>query len=114
MYYRPGEWKRIVISDKNEGVQHGLCVTAWDGTGRDQLLTASFSRIDRYKLQKDGRWTRAAGQDKSGLHWKRHDIDVGWIAVASCAVVDLNGDGKSDVVSIGSSTANLFWYENTD
>jgi len=206
VYYRPGEWKRMLISDENEGVQHGLCVTDWDGAGRDQILTASFSGIHRFKLQKDGRWTRAeitkaapepwpkcgasevavgrlasrrficaiepwhgnqvcvydeqegiwsrrvlddslqdghalatadlnrdgrdeiiagfrggggglvfyAAEDQSGLLWKRYDIDVGGIAAASCAVVDLNGDGKPDIVSIGSSTANLVWYENTD
>jgi hypothetical protein len=55
-----------------------------------------------------------SAEDDSGLHWKRYDIDIGGIAAASCAVVDLNGDGRPDIVSIGSSTANLVWYENKD
>lgn len=206
VYYRPGEWKRTLISDANEGVQHGLCVMDWDGDHHEQILTASFSGIHRYELQNDRRWTRTeiakgapepwpksgasevtvgrlaerrflctiepwhgnqvcvyleergnwsrhviddlfndghalatadlngdgrdevvagyrgrggglvyyAAEDDSGLRWKRHDIDIGGVAAASCAIVDLNADGKPDIVAIGSSTANLVWYENSD
>jgi hypothetical protein len=56
--YRPGLWQREVISDTNEGVQHGIFVTDWDGNGRDSLLTASFSGIDLFQLEKHGEWTR--------------------------------------------------------
>jgi hypothetical protein len=31
---------------------------------------------------------------------------------AACAIADLNGDGRPDIACIGSSTANLKWYEN--
>jgi hypothetical protein len=57
VYYRPGEWKRIVIGDDNEGVQHGITVVDWDHKGRDSLLTCSFSGIDLYRYAK-GKWTR--------------------------------------------------------
>jgi hypothetical protein len=206
VYYRPGEWKRTLISEENQGVQHGICVTDWDGDHQEQILTASFSGIHRFKLQNANRWARTeiakgapepwpkcgasevaigrlanrrflctiepwhgnqvcvyleidghwsrhviddsfqdghalatadlnrdgqdeiiagyrghggalvyySSEDDSGLRWKRHDIDLGGVATASCAVVDLNGDGKRDIVAIGSSTANLVWYENRD
>ena len=58
VFYRPGEWKREVIGDQNEGVVHGIYVIDWDGDGRDELLTASFVGIHLYKLGTDGRWTR--------------------------------------------------------
>ena len=58
VFYRPGEWKRELIGDQNEGVVHGIYVIDWDGDGRDELLTASFVGIDLYKLGKDGQWTR--------------------------------------------------------
>ncbi len=205
VYYRPGEWKRILIGDENEGVMHGIYVTDWDGDGRDEILTASFVGIHLYKLERDGKWTRtelakgdpapwpkcgasdiavghlgkrrflctiepwhgnqvvvyreeggawrrqvldasfveghtiqaadlngdgrdeilAGDRGKSGnavyiytadddasAKWTRHALDVGGVAAASCAVTDLNGDGRPDIACIGSSTANLKIYEN--
>ncbi len=56
--YRPGEWKREVIGDENEGIVHGIYVTNWDGDKRDEILTASMSGIHVYKLGRDGRWSR--------------------------------------------------------
>ncbi len=204
VYYRPGEWKRVTIGDENDGVVHGIQVVDWDGDGRDEILTASFTGIHLYKRQADGHWTRReiargnpaswpkcgasdvavghlaghrflctiepwhgnqvvvyreekegwirqviddsfidghalytadlnrdgrdeiiagyrgkggsvyiyAAEDGSGLHWSRHDLDKGGISAASCAVADLNGDGRLDLACIGSATANLKWYEN--
>ena len=58
VYYRPGDWKRRLIGDENEGVMHGITVIDWDGDGRDEILTASFSGIHLYKLLRDGKWSR--------------------------------------------------------
>jgi hypothetical protein len=204
VYYRPGEWKRVMIGDENEGVMHGICVIDWDGDSHDEILTASFVGIHLYKRQSNGRWARSeiakgnpapwpkcgasdiavghlgshrflcsiepwhgnqvvvyreekgswirqvidnsfidghaiyaadldtdgrdeiiagyrgkggsvyiyTAEDELGLRWTRHDLDTGGISAASCALVDLNGDGKPDVACIGSATANLKWYEN--
>jgi hypothetical protein len=57
VYYRPGDWKRRLIGDENEGVMHGIHVLDWDGDGRDEILTASFSGIHLYK-QAGGLWSR--------------------------------------------------------
>jgi hypothetical protein len=57
VYYRPGEWKRTLIANDNEGIQHGITIVDWDGKGRDSILTSSFSGIDLYRYVKD-RWTR--------------------------------------------------------
>lgn len=58
VYYRPGEWKRRVVSEQNFGVQHGVLITRWmPGDTRDSILTASFSGIDLFGF--DGQlWTR--------------------------------------------------------
>jgi hypothetical protein len=204
VYYRPGEWKRRIISDENEGVVHGMCVFDWNGDGRDEILTASFVGIHLYSLLLDGTWSRTEltkgdpspwpksgasdiavgslgsrrflcsiepwhgnqvvvycedngswmrhvidssfveghaistadlnkdGKDEiiagyrgeggslyiytsesdDGVRWQRHDLDRGGIRAASCVVLDLNGDGKLDVVCIGSATSKLKWYEN--
>jgi hypothetical protein len=56
--YRPGEWKRETVDDRNEGVQHGILVTRWNrGDRRDSILTASFSGIHLYQFGAAG-WTR--------------------------------------------------------
>ena len=49
VYYVPGEWKRHVISTENSGVVHGIFITDWDGTGRDAVLTASFTGIHLFR-----------------------------------------------------------------
>jgi hypothetical protein len=58
VYYRPGEWERRLIGDENEGVVHGFTVFDWDGDGRDEILTASFSGIHLYDYS-GGKWTRS-------------------------------------------------------
>ena len=59
VFYRPGNWNRETIGDANEGVQHGLFITDWDGDGRDDILTGSFSGIDLYRWS-GGKWNRTA------------------------------------------------------
>jgi hypothetical protein len=203
VYYRPGRWKRVVIGDENPGVMHGIHVIDWDGDGRDEILTASFSGIHLYDW-KAGEWSRqeiaegdpspwpksgssdlAVGQlqgtrfiasiepwhgnqlaiytkgetgwrrnvvddsfvdghtvvaadlngdgrdeviaghrragggvyiyeaQAEGQSWVRSPLDVGGVAAAACAVEDFNSDGLPDIACIGSSTANLKWYEQT-
>jgi hypothetical protein len=57
--YRPGSWKREVISEELEGVLHGLYITDWDKDGREDILTASFLGVDLFSLGKDKRWRRS-------------------------------------------------------
>jgi hypothetical protein len=207
--YKPGAWIRETIPEQNEGVEHGIYITDWDGNGREAILTASFIGIHLFRLGKDGMWTRteltkgdpaqwpksgssdvATGwlgskpaktrflaaiepwhgnevsvyrQDKKHAwqrqviddsldqghtiltadlngdgndeiiagyrgkgrsvniyyansakaeRWTNHPLDSGGMAASSCAVADLNADGRPDIVCIGSATANLKWYEN--
>ena len=209
VFYRPGAWMRETISEENEGVEHGIYITDWDGEGREAILTASFVGLDLFRLGKDGAWNRtelnkgdpapwpksgasdvAAGwlgnkpsrtrflaaiepwhgnqvsvyrQDSTGQwqrmviddaieqghtiltadlngdgndeiiagyrgpgrsvniyyansikgeRWTKRPVDSGGIDASSCAVADLNADGRPDIACIGSATANLKWYEN--
>lgn len=201
VFYKPGEWKRALISDADEGVVHCIYPFDWDGDGRDELLTASFQGIFLIKQAKDGSFTRtklsggspdawpksgasdvavgkaggkrlfttiepwhgntvAVYREKNGAwdrdvidstladghtlltanldgngndviiagyrgkgasvnlyrfesgKWVKSVLDEGGMAGAGCAVADLNGDGRLDVACIGTSTANLKWYEN--
>ncbi len=59
VFYKPGTWMRETIPLENEGVQHGIFITDWDGDGREDILTASFSGIDLFRLGSDATWIRA-------------------------------------------------------
>src|SRR5215467_1617929 len=45
VYYKPGAWIRETIPEQNEGVEHGIFISDWDGAGREAILTASFLGI---------------------------------------------------------------------
>jgi hypothetical protein len=84
VFYRPGEWKRQIISRQDEGVVHGIYPVDWDGDGRDAILTASFVGIHLYKLGKDGgrngRWTRTEIAKGDPAPWPKSgssDVAVG-------------------------------------
>lgn len=83
VYYRPGEWKRHLISDENTGVVHGILITDWDGDGRDDILTASFGGIHLFKPARDGRWTRTEIAKGDPAAWPKSgssDIALGRLA----------------------------------
>jgi hypothetical protein len=45
LYYRQEDWKRRVIDDRLSGVLHRLRPVHWDGSRREQILTAGFDGI---------------------------------------------------------------------
>ncbi len=78
LMYRPGEWKREVITDAEEGVVHGILATRWDESTRESLLSASF--LGLHLLQYDARPVDARPVDArpkgrayeaGGGHWTR-------------------------------------------
>jgi len=56
VFYRPGQWRRELISDDFDGVLHGIAIVDWDGDGRQEILTASFEGIRLWKLTAAGKW----------------------------------------------------------
>jgi hypothetical protein len=91
--------KRAVI-DTSLDDGHALAVADMDGDGKDEIV-AGFR----------GKGHAVYMYSPDGPNWKRSTIDPA-IAAANCAIHDLNGDGKPDVICIGSSTHNIKWYEN--
>jgi hypothetical protein len=53
--YRPGQWKRETISDEPRGVLHAINPVDWDGSGRQQLLAASYAGLHRLEFR-TGKW----------------------------------------------------------
>lgn len=71
VYYRPGVWRRELISDELEGVLHGIAIVDWDGDGRQEILAASFLGIDLFKYGKDGRWSRTRVAEGNPDPWPK-------------------------------------------
>jgi hypothetical protein len=99
--YRPdakGKWLRQTVDDTpGEG---GAILTAdLNADGNDEIIAGQGRALNVY-------------YSNNGKGWAKVPLDNGGIAAADCAVADLNGDGRPDVVCIGSETANLKWYEN--
>ena len=77
--YRPGEWKREVITDAEEGVVHGILATAWDGGKRESLLSASFLGVHLLQFDK-GQWKRTLVAKGDPADWPKSgssDVIVG-------------------------------------
>jgi hypothetical protein len=56
--YRPGAWKREIISEQLEGVLHAILVADSDNDGREDILTASFLGVDLFRFDKNKGWQR--------------------------------------------------------
>lgn len=82
VFYRPGIWKREIISQELEGVLHAILVTDWDKDGKEDLLTASFLGVDLFKFGKDKQWARSSILTGNPDPWPRSgssEIAVGKI-----------------------------------
>src|SRR5262245_23472135 len=82
VFYRPRVWMRELISEENEGVEHGIYIADWDGDGRDGILTASFAGLDLFRLGKDGVWNRTELNKGDPTPWPKSgssDVAVGWL-----------------------------------
>ncbi len=99
----PGRlWQRRVIDPSfHEG--HALACADLDGDGNDEIVAGfrgpGTSLFAYYAA------------DASGFAWERQLIDSS-MAASGVVIADVNGDGRLDVVAIGSSTGNVKWYEN--
>ncbi len=95
-------WSREVIENEFNG-GHGLVAADLDGDGYDEIVAGYRGGdyglfIYRYQPNSES--------------WERIPLDVGGVSVSSLDVKDINGDGRLDILSIGSGTENVVWYEN--
>ena len=99
----PGElWTQHVIDTSfHEG--HALVCADLDGDGNDEIVAG-------YRGPGTSLYVYYAA-DTSAINWERQLVDDE-MATSCVAIADLNGDGRPDVVAIGSSTANVKWYQN--
>jgi len=98
-----GKWDRMVI-DTSLVDGHTIAVADLNGDGLGEIVAGYRGKGRSVNLYYP--------DDSKGEHWSRQVLDDGGMAAAACAVADLNGDGRPDIVCIGSATTNLKWYEN--
>jgi hypothetical protein len=107
VYLKEDKTKRIVIDDNiKEG--HALAVADFSGIGSDQIIVGwrspnkdSLTGIKLYMMK-----------DASGSQWESQWVDQNGIACEDIQVMDLNQDGKPDIVASGRATHNIKVYWN--
>jgi Aldos-2-ulose dehydratase, beta-propeller domain/FG-GAP-like repeat/FG-GAP repeat len=91
----------VIDSSFNSG--HALISADLDGDGSDEIIAG-------YRGPGNSLFVYHA-KDKDGAAWERETLDTE-MAASCLAIADINGDGRPDIVAVGSSTANVKWYEN--
>ena len=99
-----GAWQRRVLFDGMvEG--HEIAIADFNGDGRDDLVAG-----DR-NAKGTGVHVLYAPDDVAG-EWPHQVLDAGAMTASGCVTADINTDRRPDIVCIGSSSANIKWYEN--
>jgi hypothetical protein len=108
VYRGKGEtWDQRTVIDDTLIDGHTLVQGDLDGDGVDEIVAGyrgGGGGVNIYRLSADNAWakhTLATPDQKS-------------MAAAGCALAHLNDDKRLDLACIGSSTANLKWYENKE
>jgi len=108
--YTPGPdpaalWQRTVIDTSfHEG--HALICADVDDDGEDEIV-AGYRGKGASLYVYDCR-------DSAGKKWERIALDEGDMAASGLDAADLNGDGRLDVLAVGTATSNIKWYENLE
>jgi len=96
-------WQRSVIDTTfNEG--HALICADLDADGDDEIIAG-------YRGKGYGLYIYDC-LDSRGKRWERIALDEGDMAASGVAIADINGDGRLDIICVGTATSNIKWYEN--
>jgi hypothetical protein len=117
VYTEPAEkgamWNRYVI-DEQLRWGHAVSCIDLDGDGCDELVIGVRDDPAAGDKVKDRRGVRIyKALDDIGAKWQRQIVDNGGVAAEDLATVDLDGDGRPDIVAVGRQTKNvrIYWNE---
>ncbi len=104
-------WDRHMLDDKLKW-GHAVWCADLDGDGDDELIIGVRDNLSDKPEERCGvRIYKPI--DEKGAKWSRQIIDDGEINVEDLAAVDLDGDGKIDIVAVGrqSHNARIYWNQ---
>ncbi|MFN3486413.1 MAG: FG-GAP repeat domain-containing protein, partial [Planctomycetota bacterium] len=103
-------WKRRVLVERHKG-GHALWTADLTGTGVDSLVVG-FRGIPEGKKEECVVYVFHP-LDETGERWEKMVLDEKGLGCEDALVIDLNADGRPDVVGIGRSTRNvkIYWNE---
>ena len=117
VYTEPAEkgklWDRHVI-DEQLRWGHAVSCADLDGDGNDEIVIGVRDDPAAGDKVKDRRGVRVyKAMDEKGAKWQRQIVDNGGVAVEDLTAVDLDGDGRIDIVAVGRQTKNvrIYWNE---
>lgn len=102
-------WDRHVIDDELRW-GHAVWCADLDGDGQDELIIGVRDDLDQKDHRRGVRIYKAL--DEIGSKWARQIIDNVGMACEDLAAVDLDGDGRIDIVAVGRQTHNARIYWN--
>lgn len=106
-------WRRIVLDDT---LKQGHAVWAVDltGDGTDEIVVG-HREPGAGPVRGPGLYVYEA-EDETGATWRKHILDDGGCAVEDARAVDLNEDGRPDLIAGGRATQNVrvYWNRGTN
>lgn len=82
------------------------------GSG-DGFMSKDGVRQAEQQMYPEGGWFEQQISEDGMRTWKWHVIDP-FVAMAQIQVIDVNGDGKNDLISGAAHDVGLFWFEQAD
>jgi hypothetical protein len=104
-------WDRHVVDEQLKW-GHGVWCADLDGDGDDELIIGVRDDLSMKPGERRGvRIYKCV--DGVGAKWARNIIEDGGVAVEDLAAIDLDGDGRIDIVAVGRQTGNcrIYWNE---